>query len=54
MKMLNNLNLLYIIFLCALITIAVFLYRKDFQSILIFILSSIVIYMVNKIMIIVL
>ena len=52
--MLNNLNLLYIIFLCTLINIGYFLYRKDFQSILIFIVCCIVIYMINKNMIIVL
>ena len=52
--MLNNLNLLYIIFLCTLLNIGFFLYRKDFQSILIFIVCCIVIYMVNKNMILIL
>lgn len=54
MKLLNNLKLLYIIFLCTLINIGYFLYRKDFQSILIFIVCCIVMYMVNKNMIIIL
>jgi len=52
--MLNNVKLLSIIFLSALITIGFFMYRNDYQSILIFIVASIVIYTITKNMIVVL
>ena len=54
MKLLNNVKFLYVVFIFTLLNVSLFIYRKDFQSILIFIVSCIAIYLINKNMIVVL
>jgi len=50
----NNVYVLYVVFLCAFINIAYFVYRNDFKSIFIFIVSCLVLYMITKNMIFIL
>ena len=52
--LLNNINLLYFIFILAIINVSGFIYIKDNQSIFLFAVISIIIYFFNKNMIIVL
>lgn len=53
-KILNNIILLYIVFTLTCVDIGYFLYKNEFQSILIFSISCLIIYLMNKNMIVVL
>ena len=53
-NLLNNVKLLYLVFLLFIINLGVFIYNKDNQSIFLFTIMALIIYFFNKNMIIVL
>ena len=54
MKILKNINVLYFIFIISIINIGYYVYCKKYNSILLFATSCLVVYLINKNMIIVL
>ena len=50
----NNVKLLYVVFIITLLNLSWFLYKKDKESLIVFLTFSLVIYLVNKNMIFVL
>ena len=53
-RLLNNVNLLYIIFFLSLLNLSYFIYNKDSQSIFLFSVIALIVYLFNNNMIIVL
>jgi len=53
-RLLNNVNLLYIIFFVSLLNLSYFIYNKDTQSIFLFSVIALIVYLFNNNMIIVL
>lgn len=53
-NLLNNINLLYLVFVLFIINLGVFIYNKDNQSIFLFSVMALIIYFFNKNMIVVL